>query len=181
MPIKIPHEEALTWLKRAEEDSDLFVLKKGAKVAIDVSGVPRKYQADVEQALKENMDRMGFLYDSDADVVFQAKIDGPTNEAVRYHMAGNFVVRQFNSVLSIQYNGKSIWTSRGNNVPGMVSGNSTAEVKQQLEKAGKSPNIRFFAGSNLPEYLQKPGEGSGQAGRAGTLGMSKVGVNGLEK
>ena len=181
IPQQLPHEEAMTWLKRAQEDSDLFVLKKDADVNIDVSGVSAKYRGDVEQSLKENIERMGFNYSKSADVVLKARIEGPTNEAVRYHFAGNFVIRQFNSFLSINYSDESIWRSRGSNVPGSVSGDSSAEIKQELEKAGRSPNTRFFATVRLPEYLQKPGEGSGRAGNAQTLGSSRVTVNGLEK
>ncbi|MEL7498615.1 MAG: SHD1 domain-containing protein [Planctomycetota bacterium] len=180
LPMELPHPKAMELLDAAKSQSDLFVLKKGSKIGIDLNGVPSQYRGDVEQSLKENIERKGFVFGNDADVVLKAAISGPTNEAVSYHFAGSFVVRQFNSTLSIDYNGKSLWSSRANNVPGAVSGRGKDVIKKQLDKAGRQPNIKFFASAQLPDYLQKPSEGSGSNRDAQMLGSSAIGINGIQ-
>lgn len=183
MKISVPHSQALDILEKAKKQSDIFVLKKGAEVRFDLQGVPRQYQGDVEQSLRENIERMGFVFSPNAKVTFKASISGPETEAVSYHFAGSFVVRKFTSRLSIDYDGQSIWASQSSNVPGAVSGRGKEEIKKQLEKAGRSPNIGFFTGTQLPEFLQKPSGDSQNRGNnydKQMLGVSNISLNGLK-
>lgn len=177
--VDVPHPKALSLLNEAKSQSDLFVLKKGAKVGIDVSGVSPQYRNEVESSLKQQIEKMEFVFDAAAPVRLKATIKGPTTEAVSYHFSGSFVVRQFNSRLEIMYDGKAIWSAGANNVPGMVSGRGKAEIKKQLEKAGRSPNLGFFGSTHLPEFLQKP-TGDGKNGDAQMLGASRLTLNGFE-
>lgn len=156
MPIAVPHAEARSMLTEAKAQSDLFILKKGAPVSLDLGGIPRQYEREVRQSLMDNIEKMGFKYAENAPVTFKATIKGPTQEAISYHFAGNFVVNQYNSVLSIEYGGKSIWSQRATNVPGAVSGRDQADIKRQLSEAGRKPNTKFFGGIRLPDFLQKP-------------------------
>ena len=178
MPIAIPHSAAQDLLDKAKKQSDLFVLKKGSKVALDLSGVPRHVRSDVEQSLKDNLDKKGFTYAQNAPVRLKAEITGPTTEAVSYHFAGSFVVKQYVSKLNLEYEGNSLWAASGNNVPGAVSGGDKNAIKQQLDKAGQKPNIGFFGSAQLPDYLQKP-TGDANNRDAQMLGSSQVGLNGI--
>lgn len=179
MPSEIPHQAALDILAEAKSQSDLFILKKGAGVNFDLSGVSGQWRGDVEQSLKENIERMGFTYSPSAKVTLKATIKGPEQDAVSYHFAGSFVVTKYTSQLNINYEGKSLWGQNATNVPGMVSGRDKAGIKKQLEKAGRTPNIKFFAGANLPEYLQKPTEGQQNNRDQQMLGASSVNLNGI--
>ncbi len=179
MPLEIPHAAAREMLAEAKSQSDLFILKKGAPVAIDLNDVPGQFRQDVEQKIKANIESKGFVYASSAPVSIKATITGPTTEAVSYHFAGSFVVRQFKSQLNIEYDGKSIWASSATNVPGAVSGRDQADIKQQLDKAGQSPNLNFFGAVQLPDFLQKP-SGDGKNQDAQMLGVSTIGANGIE-
>lgn len=179
LPISIPHPEALALLQEAKSDSDLFILKKGAKVSLDLNQVPQRYRGDVEQKLKENLERKGFVYAGSAPLVLTAKITGPTQEAINYTFAGSFVFNQYDSFLNLNYEGKSLWGSRASNVPGMVSGRDKAGIKKQLQQAGSKPNLGFFGGAQLPDYLQKPSAGSSNNRDAQMLGSTAIGLNGL--
>lgn len=57
MPAKIPHSAAQELLKQAKQQSDLFVLKKGSEVSLDLADVPQRYRSDVEHSLKQNLEK----------------------------------------------------------------------------------------------------------------------------
>ena len=178
-PINIPHQGALAMLEEAKSQSDLFILKKGSSVSLDLNEVPGTYRGDVEQKLKENLENKGFKYSSNAPLVLKAKITGPKTEAISYHFAGSFVFNKYESMLNLMYEGQSLWGTRSSNVPGMVSGRGKAEIEKQLKKAGSKPNLVIFSGAQLPDFLQKPTEGKGPNRDPQMLGSSNIGINGL--
>ena len=178
MEVSIPHSPALDLLNKAKAQSDLFILKKGAEVSLDLTAVPAQYRGDVEQSLKQLLDQKGFQFSDAASVSLKATISGPTSEAISYHFAGNFVVQQYKSALSIEYDGKSIWSSGATNVPGMISGRDAEAIKKQLADAGRKPNLRFFSSARLPDYLQKP-SGDGPGKNSQMLGVSKFTKSGM--
>jgi hypothetical protein len=178
IPIKVPHDGARALLAEAKAQSDLFILKKGAPVALDLRGVPRQYEGEVRKLLMENLEKMEFKLAEDAPVTLKATITGPTQEAVSYHFAGNFVVNQYKSTLSIEYGGKPIWTQGASNVPGAVSGRDQADIKRQIDEAGRKPNTSFFGGVRLPDYLQKP-SADGNPQDQQMLGSSLINGSGI--
>jgi hypothetical protein len=165
-------------LAEAKAQSDLFILKKGAPVALDLRSVPRQYQGEVRELLMDNIEKMEFKYSENAPVTIKATITGPTQEAISYHFAGNFVVNQYNSIVSIEYDGKSIWAQRSTNVPGAVSGRDQADIKRQLDEAGRQPNTNFFGGVRLPDFLQKP-SADGKPQDQQMLGSSQINNKGV--
>jgi hypothetical protein len=179
MPVSVPHPAAMELLKKAKAQSDLFILKKNADVGLDLTGVPAKYRGDVEQSLKDQISKSGFKYSSGADVILKATITGPKTEAVSYHFAGSFVVKQYRSKLEVMYQGKPAWSAGAGNIPGMVSGRGKDAIKKQLDKAGRSPNIKFFGSVTLPDFLQKP-SGDGNKRQTQMLGTSRISLNGLD-
>lgn len=178
IPTKIPHEAARRMLAEAKAQSDLFILKKGAPVSLDLRGVPRQFETEIRKALTANVEKMGFKMSESAPVVLKATIEGPTQEAISYHFAGNFVVNQYNSAVSIEYDGKSIWSQRATNIPGAVSGRDQADIKRQLDEAGRKPNLGFFGAVRLPDFLQKPSSDGAQQDQQ-MLGSSLVNDKGI--
>lgn len=179
IPAAIPHDAARDMLAQAKSQSDLFILKKGAPVAFDLRGVPRQWEQEVRELLMTNIENKGFKYAQSAPVTIKATITGPTQEAVSYHFAGNFVVNQYNSTLSIEYDGKSIWSQRSSNVPGAVSGRDQADIKRQLNEAGRKPNTNFYSRVQLPDFLQKP-SADGKPQDQQMLGSSQVDASGIK-
>lgn len=182
MEVKVPHPKALETLKMAKSQSDLFVLKKGAGVDIDLSGVPQQYQGNVEQSLKKLVSAKGFRFLPGSRVVLKPTINGPTREVTSYSFFGSFAVNRYASGLRIFYNGVSIWDAGvGYNIPGMISGNSKEDAQRQIDEAGKGPYLGFFNNIALPDFLQKPVATNGNPAmqQVQTIGVSKFTANGL--
>lgn len=182
MEVKIPHPKALETLKMAKSQSDLFVLKKGAGVDIDLSGVPQQYQGNVEQSLKKLVSTKGFRYQPGSRVVLKPTITGPTREVTSYSFFGSFAVNRYASGLKIFYNGTGLWDAgTGSNIPGMISSNSKEEAQRQIDEAGKGPYLGFFNNIALPDFLQKPATTNGNPAmqQVQTIGVSKFTANGL--
>ena len=176
MPVSVPHPAAMELLKKAKAQSDLFILKKNADVGLDLTGVPAKYRGDVEQSLKDQISKSGFKYSSGADVILKATITGPKTEAVSYHFAGSFVVKQYRSKLEVMYQGKPAWSAGAGNIPGMVSGRGKDAIKKQLDKAGRSPNIKFFGSVDLTAILKNANAKSDPR----AIGVSRFTTQGLQ-
>ncbi len=181
MEVKIPHPKAIEMLKQAKSQSDLFIVKKGASLDIDLSGVPQQYQVNVEQSLKKNLEAKGFRYRQGSPVVLKPTITGPSREAVSYSFFGSLAVNKYTSGLGIFYNGVNVWNGGiGSNVPGMISAKSSDEAQRQLEEAGRGPNLSFFNTVALPDFLQKPSAtGGNNQVQSQMLGSSRFTPNGL--
>ncbi|MFO0940275.1 MAG: SHD1 domain-containing protein [Pirellulales bacterium] len=181
MEVKIPHTKALDTLKLAKSQSDLFIVKKGASVDIDLSGVPQQYQVNVEQSLKKNLETKGLRYRQGSPVILKPTITGPSREAVSYAFFGSMAVNKYTSGLGIFYNGINVWNGGiGSNVPGMISAKSREDAQKQLEEAGQSPYLGFFNTVALPDFLQKPSAtGGNNQAQSQMLGTSRFSVTGL--
>lgn len=182
VPFEMPHPEALRLLEKAKEQSDLFIVKKGVSLAIDVSEVPSQYQAEVKKSLTERIDKIGCKVAASADVTVKASVSGPKKDSVSYFSAGSFQIDRYTSTINFMYDGKKIWSSSQSNVPGALTSPREKSYQQQIDDAGAKPNLRFFGYVNLPEYLQKPAGNTSQRPGARpqqTLGVSKVSSNGL--
>ncbi len=164
----------------AKSQSNLFVLKKGAGVDIDLSGVPQQYQGNVEQSLKKLVSAKGFRFLPGSRVVLKPTINGPTREVTIYSFFGSFAVNRYASGLRIFYNGVSIWDAGvGYNIPGI--GNSKEDTQRQIDEAGKGPYLGFFNNIALPDFLQKTVATNGNPAmrQVQTIGVSKFTANGL--
>ncbi len=177
VPLTMPHPEATRLLDQAKKQSDLFVVKKGTSVALDVSNVPAQYQDEVKKSLTQQIEAVGCKVAPAAPVTVKATITGPQKDTASYFSAGSFEINRYNSTIAFEYAGKTIWSGTQSNVPGFLSSPREKSYQQQIDEAGAKPNLYYFGHVNLPEYLQKPSETStGPGARAQqTLGVSKVG------
>ncbi len=182
VPVEMPHPEAVRLLEEAKLQSDLFVVKKGVSLAIDVSQLPVEYQAEIKESLAKQIAKIGCQVADNADVTVKATITGPKKETVSYFRAGSFEIHRYSSTINFVYDGKNIWGSTQSNVPGALTTPRDKSYQQQIDEAGAKPNLRFFGYANLPEYLQKPAENTANQASARpqqTLGVSKISSNGL--
>lgn len=181
MEVRLPHPKALEVLKQAKSQSDLFVLRKGAPVSIDLSGVPQQFQTNVEQSLKRKFETSGLRFQQGAPLVFKATIGGPSREAISYRFLGDFSINKYSCNLSIVYGNQVLWTGpNGSNVPGSLSAETYEEARKQLDEAGRGPWLGYFNTTVLPEFLQKPmgGTTNGAQNRQ-MIGSSKFTSSGL--
>jgi hypothetical protein len=180
-PTKVPHNKATETMSRAQKSGDLFIVQPGAKITIDVSGVPRQFQDECEQGLAKAVEKIGCKVDPRGDVRLVASVTGPKQEAVSYQFSGSYVVQAYASKIAFVLGDREIWASHASNVPGFVSLQGDETMESHLEKVGRSPNISIFTNAALPEYLQKPRDPDqkGGAPTVNTLGASRITSTGI--
>lgn len=157
---KLPHANALKMLQKTKEQSDLFVVRKGQALAIDVSKIAKKYREEVRTSLEQQIEKIGCSVAENAKVTVTASITGPVKIKLRSLQAGDFDFNQFTSFININYDGKSIWRASSSNTPSSLRTPRDKSYKQQLADAGAKPSLAFFRMTQLPEYLQKPAPGA---------------------
>ncbi len=181
-PTKLPTSKAISTLEAAQKQSDLFVVRPGSEMSIDVTGVPQQYKAKVSAGLEKAIQKIGCKVNPNAAVKVLASISGPKQEAVSYHMSGSHVVQTYQSRIVLQYNGQDAWATGGTNIPGMVMLSQGETMESYLAKASTTPNLAVFEGVTLPQYLQKPAPKgpNNQPQPFNTIGSSKLTANGLQ-
>lgn len=181
-PTKLPTTVAKTKLEAAQKQSDLFVVRPGAAIGININGVPQQYQAQVKAGLEKAVERIGCKVNPNAEVQIVAGVTGPKQEAVSYHMSGSHVVQSYASSVQVQYKNQTIWQTGGTNIPGMIMLSRDESMESYLAKASAAPNLKFFEQVNFPEYLQKPAPAANgnQPQQFNTLGASKLTASGLQ-
>lgn len=180
-PTKLPTTTAKEKLVAAQKQSDLFVVRPGAAMGVNINGVPQQYQAEVKAGIEKAIEAIGCKISPNAEVQVVAGITGPKQEAVSYHMSGAHVVQSYTSSLAIQYKGQTIWQSGGTNIPGMIMLSRDETMESYLAKASASPNLSFFQQVKFPEFLQKPSPaGNGNTQTLSTIGASTLTANGLQ-
>lgn len=182
-PTKLPTTSAIQKLEAAQKQSDLFVVRPGASIGINLDNVPAQYQAQVKAGLEKAIERIQCKLNGNAEVQIVAGVSGPKQEAVSYHMSGSHVVQSYSSTVAVKYKGQTIWQSGGTNIPGMIMLSRDETMESYLAKASSAPNLKFFEQINFPEYLQKPASASGNGNQPqgfNTIGGSKLTANGLQ-
>jgi WD40 repeat protein len=182
LPMSLPHPAALQMLEDVKDQPDLFVLRENIDIQIDISSVPRKHQELVKTRLTEQITKLKCRVSDEAPLVLRATVTGPVNKAISYFGAGSFVIKQYVSYLEFRYQDKKIWSSRATNTPGSIGSSRNKSYQDQVDDAGKAPNLHFFKTVALPDYLQKPNASTNARGTSNhqSIGQSKVTINGLE-
>ena len=144
---KMPHAEALATLDKARNDPGLFVLREGVDVAIDVSKVPGQYRQQVQSSLEKQVAKMKCQVNSGAPLRLVAEISGPKSKQVRYMFAGTFTVQEYASSLRFDYQGQTLWRRGATNTPGMIGSTREKSMQQQIDEAGRKPNLGYFGDS----------------------------------
>ncbi len=170
---KLPHPEALSLLKKALQQPDLFVFHKGTPVKLDVSGIPDDHKKDVTDALSKKLREMQCPIEDTANVGVVAIIEGPKSKEVSYMHSGTYQVQEYLTKLKIVYQGKSIRETNWTNISHIISLKKGENVEGVLRKASEQPTYAFYDKVVLPEFLQKPSDNQ-NPNAAQTIGMSKV-------
>lgn len=182
IPMSLPHPAALQALEDIKDQPDLFVLRKDIDISIDLSGVPEEYQGRVRTGLEKQIAKLNCRVADEAPLVMKATVSGPFTKAVSYWGAGSFVIKMYYSNLEFRYGDKKIWSSRSTNTPVALGSTRNKSYQEQIDDAGKAPNLAFFETVALPEYLQKPSDSPNArgAGSYHSIGYSEVTTSGLK-
>jgi hypothetical protein len=170
---KVPHPEALTLLKKALQQPDLFVFHKGTPVKLDVSAIPEDHKKNVTDALAKKLQDMKCPIGDTAIIDVVAYIEGPKSKEVSYMHSGTYQVQEYFTKLKFVYQGKTIWETGSTNITPFIMLKKGENIEGVLRKASEQPTYAFYDNVTLPEFLQKPAENQ-NSNAAQTIGMSKV-------
>lgn len=175
---QIPHPAATDMLKKALSDPNLFVLKAGTTVKINVSGIrDASQQARVQDSLAKRLQANGCQAGANGTIELVATIDGPKEKKISFMRAGDYTMQEYLSKVQFIYQGQSAWESGSSNVPGILSLKPGENVGTALKDREK-PDYTFFERVELPKFLQKPAAGQGP-NRSLTLGQTRVSTGGV--
>lgn len=178
VPVQIPHPAARTLLKKALTDPDLFILRAGTTVRIDVSGIPDATQRErVSKGLTKQLEAIDCKAGNNGTIDILASVEGPKETEINFIAAGTYKFKEYLSRVKFVYKNQPVWDSVQSNAPGIVQLQKGENMDGHL-RAREKPSYEFFEHVQLPKFLQKPAAGQG-AGHSLTLGQSKVTASGI--
>jgi hypothetical protein len=183
IPVALPDFSAAGALETARTQPDLYVVRPGVEVKIDVSQVPAQFRQAVQIALSKQLKERDLTVAEESDVVFVAKITGPEQKVVEYGSFGfggggaAYEISEYESTLEIQWNGDVAWRKKLTNAPGGITAKKGQSIQDALREATAQPNLKMFEQSGIPAYVPKPDGSKVKSNNA--LGHSSVDDLGL--
>ncbi len=178
VPAKIPHPAAEKILAQAKSDPSVFLIHPGVQVSIDASAAGQ-YAQQVAASLQTAAEAAGYKVVNGAPVSIVASISGPKQEAISYIASGAYIANVFQSTIRLTWQGKDVWTTGGNNIPGFLQTNRNETIQQKLDELGKTPNLTLFEGAQFPKLLQRPSGDAQNPNQSEALLVSKFTLQGL--
>jgi len=178
IPATLPDPQARAALEAAHAQPELFVVRPGVAVQIDVTRVPQQYRQIVQKSLTKELQNRDLTVTEQADVVLAAGITGPQQKVVEYGRFGltrggsGYVISEYVSTLEILWKGQTAWTKKRTNAPGSVSARKGQSIKDALREKTSQPNLRIFEVAGFPRYVRKPNGKSAKSRHA--LGQSSI-------
>lgn len=181
IPATLPDREARASLDAAHAQPELFIVRPGSSVQLDVSAVPSQYRQKVQGSLTKQLEDRELQVAEASDVRLVATISGPEQKVVEYGGLGSirggsgYVISEFVSTLEIRWNGEVAWQKQRTNAPGSISPKKGQSFQEALREKTKGPNLRIFEQAGFPKYVRKPDKSTAKSNQA--LGSSDI--NGL--
>ena len=177
VPTAFPHPSAIKLLENAVDDPSTFLIYPGVRVSLDMSRIQGGNRSSVESGIRESIERAGYQFANNAEIVLRPEITGPKQEAISYIAAGSYIANTYSSTISILANGSPVFSRSGTNIPGFITTNRDETIQQKLDKLGRQPNLEFFRRVELPKMMQAPSEG--KQASADALMSSRFTLQGL--
>ncbi len=154
-PSKIPHPSAEKILAKAEKDPSVFLIHPGVQVSINATQAGQ-WANQVAQSLSKAAVASGYKVVPNSPIVIVGSVSGPKQEAVSYIASGSYIANVYQSTVKLTWQGKDLWSTGGNNVPGMIQTKRDQSIQDALNEFGKTPNLSVFEQARFPKMLQKP-------------------------
>lgn len=175
---QIPHAAAKDLLQKSLADPNLFVLKPGTTVKVNVSGIPdSSQQLSVSKALADRLKTIDCQPGDNGTIELIATMEGPKERQISYFGSGDYKVKEYMGRVKFVYQGQTAWETAGTNVPFVISLKRGENIGDHL-RSREVPDYAFFSRVELPKLLQKPSAGQ-QPGGSLTLGQSRVTTSGI--
>ncbi|MCA9026022.1 MAG: hypothetical protein KDA86_12515 [Planctomycetaceae bacterium] len=166
-PVSLPDPEATTALDEALTQPDLFLLKPGGTVQLDVSKVPDAEREKVREFLIARLQENRISVSDDAVSTLVASISNPQPVTAIYYSRKDRVPHTYNfkvlnSKVELIHDGQVVWSQQSNNQPSSVYAKEGESISEKLSEATQKPNLFFFEHAHLPKLIQKKPESEGQ-------------------
>jgi len=176
--MQVPQAAAKDLLKKSLTDPNLFVLKAGTTVKLNLTGIPDAAQREnVAKALTERLQKIKCKAGDNGTIELVATMEGPKERQISYSRSGDYKVQEYLGRVRFVFQGQPAWETSGTNVPFVIMLKAGENIGDHL-RAREKPDYSFFERVELPQLLQKPVSGQG-AGNSLTLGQSRVTTGGL--
>lgn len=177
---QVPHPAAKELVKRALTDPDLFVLKAGTTVKLNLDGIPDPAQRErVQKSLTKRLEGIQCKAGQNGTIELAALMEGPKDREISFRRAGDYKMKEYVSRVKFVYQGQPAWESAATNFPAFIIHLKKGENIESHLRSLEKPNYDFFDQVELPKFLQKPTAGQA-AGGSLTLGQSRVTPSGLQ-
>jgi len=182
VPARLPQPNMQQAVKKALADPEFFIVRPGATVSIDPSGLAdASRRAEVVAALTALLARMDVKVAPGATVTLLPTVEAGKEQEISYRTVGagfrtdTFKVRPQISRLRMTYRGQPAWESAASTLPPfdfahLGPNESLADHVRKFEQ----PNYAYFGQVELPRLLARPGPGG-----SSTLGTSQVSTAGI--
>jgi hypothetical protein len=177
---QLPHPQAKSLLQEALSDPNLFVLKAGTKVKLNLDGIPDAAQRErVQQGLTQRLKSIECQVAADGTIDLVASMEGPKDREISFRRAGDYKMKEYISRLKFVYQGQTAWETAATNVPVFIVHLKKGENIESHLRGLEKPNYEIFDRVELPKFIQKPAAGKA-AGGSLTLGQSRVTASGIQ-
>ncbi|WP_437205662.1 SHD1 domain-containing protein [Planctomicrobium sp. SH664] len=177
---ELPHQKAVDALEQAQQRSDLFALKPGGEIALDLSGLPADLRDTVQQDFTSKLAKYRISIREGAPATLKAGIR-QQNKQQDYIIFGkgreSFSVNEQISFAQIMVDGKIAWGQQASNVPAGVRTKEGESFQDALNRITEKPNVKFFENVRLPQVVQR---NSGGPTDSQFLGSSRVSAKGVQ-
>jgi hypothetical protein len=184
VPARLPHSAAVQLLEQARSDPNFFVLKPGATVRVDASGISdSNLQQEAIETLTKKLEESGFKVGS-GGLTLVAGLEKSKDHEVAYHMFGpgfgrdkTHTVPGWTYTLKLVADDRTHWSNiGGNHPPHFIQLKKDETIESHLKQYGV-PNANFFKHIEIPKYVARAL--SDQTQGSTSLKRSQVTPNGI--
>ena len=177
---RLPHKEAETALEDAMKRPELFCVRPGSTVQVDVSGIPgadqQRVREQLTQALEANGNRVGT-----SNVTLVARLEAPEQTQLEFlGRWGTLPATYHRTVLQFKDPNGIAWQKKGSNIGGFVVSKPGETLPETVQRLSRGPNMAFFEKPQLPKYVQWASQDK-KAGSVDTLGISYITPRGFSQ
>ncbi|MCC9607231.1 hypothetical protein LOC68_13835 [Blastopirellula sp. JC732] len=170
---QLPGEKLAAHLDQLTKQPGFFCLEPGVKVRLDVEGLPDpQKKQEILASLFKKLEANGAIVDPNGQVVLKASVESKGPKEVRFFGGGNVTFQEFLSKLEMTFQGKTVWSRSGNNIPGILQYDQVEGMAAAAAKHNH-PSYYLFEHAVIPRKVARPAEGN-------EVGATKVTVNGLQ-
>lgn len=155
----LPHTQALMRIAVAIDQPNLFALKTGDGIRIDVTGVPESHRGEAQAAIEQRLHALGYQSDPTSPAVLFVSVDtGGTKTSTTYSGYESYSYTKTPAVLRLVVNGKELWSEAWAIEPPFtirVPVGVTLTDHLKPFTIGE-PNYKLFANAPLPSFIPGP-------------------------